>query len=191
MTTAARVIHFCGGVCFHKIIIFAALKIYDMKEIYINVENENDIYNTFGGPGELNDEFVDYVIGKLKESEILEPVQLVFQSPEPMNEQRVRDSLSMWIKKERHELQREERANKLHQLWLVIIGVVFVAISIAVELLVSEFSFTILSTIGAFALWEAANVWIVENPQLRLRRLLVKHMNNNYTVIFKTLNGDA
>ena len=161
-----------------------------MKEIYINVENENDIYNTFGGPGELNDEFVDYVIGKLKESEILEPVQLVFQSPEPMNEQRVRDSLSMWIKKERHELQREERANKLHQLWLVIIGVVFVAISIAVELLVSEFSFTILSTIGAFALWEAANVWIVENPQLRLRRLLVKHMNNNYTVIFKTLNGD-
>ena len=161
-----------------------------MKEIYINVENENDIYNTFGGPGELNDEFVDYVIGKLKESEILEPVQLVFQSQEPMNEQRVRDSLSMWIKKERHELQREERANKLRQLWLLIIGVAFVAVSIAVEVLVSEFSFTVLSTIGAFALWEVANGWILENPQLRIRRLLVKHMNNNYTVIFKTLNGD-
>lgn len=87
-----------------------------MKEIYINVESENDIYSTFGGPGDLNGEFVDYVIGKLKESEILEPVQLVFQSQEPMNEQRVRDSLSMWIKKERHELQREEHTNKLHQM---------------------------------------------------------------------------
>lgn len=161
-----------------------------MKEIYINVESENDIYSTFGGPGDLNGEFVDYVIGKLKESEILEPVQLVFQSREPMNEQRVRDSLSMWIKKERHELQREERANKLRQLWLLIIGVAFVAVSIAVEVLVSEFSFTVLSTIGAFALWEVANGWILENPQLRIRRLLVKHMNNNYTVIFKTLNGD-
>jgi len=161
-----------------------------MKEIYINVESENDIYSTFGGPGDLNGEFVDYVIGKLKESEILEPVQLVFQSREPMNEQRVRDSLSMWIKKERHELQREEHTNKLHQLWLLIIGVAFVAISIAVELLVSEFSFTVLSTIGAFALWEVANGWIVDNPQLHIRRLLVKHMNNNYTVIFKTLNGD-
>lgn len=161
-----------------------------MKEIYINVESENDIYSTFGGPGDLNGEFVDYVIGKLKESEILEPVQLVFQSQEPMNEQRVRDSLSMWIKKERHELQREKRANKLRQLWLLIIGVAFVAVSIAVEVLVSEFSFTVLSTIGAFALWEVANGWILENPQLRLRRLLVKHMNNNYTVIFKPLNGN-
>lgn len=161
-----------------------------MKEIYINVDSESDIYSTFGGPGDLNGEFVDYVIGKLKESEILEPVQLVFQSREPMDEQRVRDSISMWIKNENHDLQREERANKLRQLWLLIIGVAFVAVSIAVEVLVSEFSFTVLSTIGAFALWEVANGWILENPQLRIRRLLVKHMNNNYTVIFKTLNGD-
>ena len=87
-----------------------------MKGSYINVESESDIYSTFGGPGDLNGEFVGYVIGKLKESEILEPVQLVFQSREPMNEQRVRDSLSMWIKKERHELQREEHTNKLHQM---------------------------------------------------------------------------
>ena len=162
-----------------------------MKEIYINVDSESDIYSTFGGPGDLNGEFVDYVVGKLKDSELLEPVQLIFQSREAMDEQRVRDSISMWIKNEKHELQREEHTNKLHQLWLLIIGVVFVAISIAVELLVSEFSFTVLSTIGAFALWEVANGWIVENPQLRLRRLLVKHMNNNYSVIFKTLNGDV
>jgi len=161
-----------------------------MKEIYINVDSENDIYSTFGGPGELNGEFVDYVVGKLKDTELLEPVQLVFQSREPMDEQRVRDSISMWIKNENHDLQREERANKLRQLWLLIIGVAFVAVSIAVELLVSEFSFTVLSTIGAFALWEVANGWILENPQLRLRRLLVKHMNNNYTVIFKPLNGN-
>ena len=161
-----------------------------MKEIYINVESENDIYSTFGGPGELNGEFVDYVVGKLKDTELLEPVQLVFQSREPMDEQRVRDSISMWIKNENHDLQREERANKLRQLWLLIIGVAFVAVSIAVELLVSEFSFTVLSTIGAFALWEVANGWILENPQLRIRRLLVKHMNNNYTVIFKPLNGN-
>ena len=25
-----------------------------MKEIYINVESENDIYSTFGGPGDLS-----------------------------------------------------------------------------------------------------------------------------------------
>lgn len=48
-----------------------------MKEIYINVDSESDIYSTFGGPGELNGEFVDYVIGKLKDSELLEPVQLI------------------------------------------------------------------------------------------------------------------
>lgn len=162
-----------------------------MKEIYINVDSESDIYSTFGGPGELNGEFVDYVIGKLKDSELLEPVQLIFQSREAMDEQRVRDSISMWIKNEKHELQREEHTNKLRQLWLLIIGVAFVAVSIAVELLVSEFSFTILSTIGAFALWEVANGWILENPQLRLRRLLVRHMNENYTVIYKTMNGDA
>lgn len=161
-----------------------------MKEIYANVESESDIYSTFGGPGDLNGEFVDYVIGKLKDSEKLEPVQLIFQSREPMDEQRVRDSISMWIKNEKHELKREEHASKLRQIWMLIIGVVFVAVSIAVELLVSEFSFTILSTIGAFALWEAANLWIVETPQLRIRRLLVKHMNENYTIIFKPMNEE-
>jgi hypothetical protein len=161
-----------------------------MKEIYINVENESDIYSTFGGPGDLNSEFVDYVIGKLKESEKLDPVQLIFQSREPLDEQRVRDSISMWVKNEKHELKREEHTSKLRQMWMLAIGVVFVALSIAVELIVSEFSFTILSTIGAFALWEAANLWIVETPQLRIRRLFVKHMNENYTVIFKTMNEE-
>ena len=161
-----------------------------MKEIYINVESESDIYSTFGGPGDLNAEFVDYVIGKLKDSEKLDPVQLIFQSREPMDEQRVRDSISMWVKNEKHELKREEHASKLRQIWMLTIGVVFVAISIAVELMVSEFSFTILSTIGAFALWEAANLWIVETPQLRIRRLLVKHMNENYTIIFKPMNEE-
>lgn len=161
-----------------------------MKEIYINVESENDIYSTFGGPGDLSTEFVDYVIGKLKDSEKLDPVQLIFQSREPMDEQRVRDSISMWVKNEKHELKREEHASKLRQIWMLVIGVVFVALSIAVELIVSEFSFTILSTIGAFALWEAANLWIVETPQLRIRRLIVKHMNENYSVIFKTMNEE-
>lgn len=148
-----------------------------MKEIYINVENESDIYSTFGGPDDLNSEFVDYVIGKLKESEKLDPVQLIFQSREPLDEQRVRDSISMWVKNEKHELKREEHTSKLRQMWMLAIGVVFVALGIAVELIVSEFSFTIPSTIGAFALWEAANLWIVETPQLRIRRLFVKHMN--------------
>lgn len=144
----------------------------------------------FGGLGDLNSEFVDYVIGKLKESEKLDPVQLIFQSREPLDEQRVRDSISMWVKNEKHELKREDHTSKLRQMWMLAIGVVFVALSIAVELIVSEFSFTILSTIGAFALWEAANLWIVETPQLRIRRLFVKHMNENYTVIFKTMNEE-
>ena len=34
-----------------------------MKEIIINVDSESDIYNTFGGVGELNEEFIDYVLG--------------------------------------------------------------------------------------------------------------------------------
>ena len=162
-----------------------------MKEIYVNVECESDLYSTFGGPGDLNGEFVDYVISKLKDSEKLDPVQLIFQSREPLDEQRVRDSISMWVKNERHELKREEHTSKLRQMWMLIIGVVFVAISIAVELTVSEFSFTILSTIGAFALWEAANLWIVETPQLRIRRLFVKHMNENYSIIFKPMNDES
>ena len=162
-----------------------------MKEIIINVDSESDIYNTFGGVGELNEEFIDYVINKIKDSDLLEPVQLTFLSHEAMNEQRVRDSISKWIKKEKQDLQREERTNKLRQLWMLIIGVVFVAVSIAVELLVSEFSFTVLSNIGGVAIWESAFVWLVENPQLRLRRHFVKHMNNNYTVIFKTVDSEA
>ena len=38
-----------------------------MKEIIINIESENDIYSTFGGPGELNGEFIDYMIDKIED----------------------------------------------------------------------------------------------------------------------------
>lgn len=162
-----------------------------MKEIIINVDSESDLYSTFGGVGDLSEEFKDFVIDKLKDTDLLEPVQFIFVSQEAVDEQRVRDSISTWIQDEKHDIQREEHTNRLRQLWMLIIGVVFVALSIVVEVLVGEISFTVLSTIGAFALWEAANVWIVENPHLRHRRHLVKHMSNNYTIIFKTINGES
>ena len=65
-----------------------------MKEIIINVDSESDLYSTFGGVGDLSEEFKDFVIDKLKDSDLLEPVQFIFVSQEAVDEQRVRDSIS-------------------------------------------------------------------------------------------------
>ena len=43
---------------------------------------------------------------------------------------------------------------------------------------VPELLSEIVSTVGAFSLWEAASIWIVENPSIRLRKARLQMLSN-------------
>lgn len=81
-------------------------------------------------------------------------------------------------------LKREARINITRQLWMFILGALFITVSVSIEKFVDKVAFTILSTIGAFAMWEMAGVWIIQNPRLRQRRRMLRQLRDRCTIEF-------
>ena len=50
------------------------------------------------------------------------------------------------------------------------IGAVFITLWLVAAVFPGGFWPEILSIIGSFAIWEASNIWIVENPKIKTRR---------------------
>jgi len=66
------------------------------------------------------------------------------------------------------------------------LGVLFITISLALQPVVNVVWFTVLSTIGAFSMWEAASIWIVQNPKLSMRKRIVARLSKQLTYRFST-----
>ena len=47
----------------------------------------------------------------------------------------------------------------------------------------------LISIVGSFAVWEAANIWIVENPRNRLAKRTLKKLNSTRIVIEDMTEG--
>jgi hypothetical protein len=51
--------------------------------------------------------------------------------------------------------------------------------------------FTVLSTIGAFSMWEAASIWIIQNPKLRMRKRAISRLKERFTLSFVNTSNDS
>ena len=58
----------------------------------------------------------------------------------------------------------------MKQVRMFAIGLAFIAIWLLVKTITNVLIVEILSIIGSFAIWEASNIWIVEKPNIRLKR---------------------
>jgi hypothetical protein len=65
------------------------------------------------------------------------------------------------------------------------IGIAFIAGWLLAARQTESVSVEVLSIIGSFAVWEAANIWISEKPHIRLRKLrlmILKDTEVRFTV---------
>ena len=66
------------------------------------------------------------------------------------------------------------------------VGFAFVMLSTILESRIPTVLFTVTSTIGAFAIWEASAIWIIENPRIQLsrqvKRKLFKDMKLEFAI---------
>ena len=109
---------------------------------------------------------------------------IIIVTKQPVDEERMKQAFNDWYDEEFLLLKREARINIMRQLWMFIIGAMFIAVSITIEKFVDKVAFTILSTIGAFAMWEMAGVWIIQNPRLRQRRRMLRQLRDRCTIEF-------
>lgn len=156
-----------------------------MQSINLNVRDEEQLYSSFDPQGSLlSEETKAYLLSELRAGGRKDGMGLNVISESPMDEERFVGSIRRWIDDEQQSIQISQRRNSIQQLWMFGIGLAFVTLSLVLQPLVNVVWFTVLSTIGAFAIWEAAGFWIVRNPELRIRKRMVERLGDHITCQF-------
>ena len=163
-----------------------------MYILKLSVDNEKELYHAFD-PDEtqLSDEVVSYLSDRMTERNLGEEVDLQIISPDPVDEDKFRNAVAKWVSDEQRLIRIERRKNLLQMIWRFGLGMLFIIISLMVQSKVSAVWFTVLSTIGAFSIWEAANIWIIENPKLRMRKRVMEKMSGYITIRFVAQSSEG
>lgn len=142
----------------------------EKKHILLTVRDESDLYNPFD-ESFLSGDVIDFLSDRIKgtKGEII----LDIRSGCELDEERVRRTFVNQCSEFLAMLESDKRRNMFRQLIMFIIGIVFIVLWLAVSASMEGVGAEVLSIIGSFAMWEAANIWIVDNPEIRRDELLL------------------
>ena len=161
-----------------------------MYEIKLKIHEEADLYNPLDlDQVLLSDDVVSYILRKYEERpDIREKHVIHIYSDTPVDEERVRRNIRRYTEEEEKIMKRKQQRSRLKQLRLFIIGVAFIAFWLFIVAKTENILVEVLSIIGSFAVWEAANIWIVEVPELKLNRRRLTRLEETEVLI--TVEGD-
>ena len=146
-------------------------------EIKIKIHEEADLYNPLDPEGsELSDEVISYMVRKYQEKGRKEKHIIHIISDEPVDEEKVRNSFLAYSTKEEMIFGNERNRITLKQFTLFVIGILFISLWLFASSRTENLLVEILSIIGSFALWEAADIWIVEKPVMCIEEKRLKKM---------------
>ena len=154
--------------------------------IRIYIEKEDGLYNHFSPEKELSEDVIAYIQKKAYTKNALQPLLIQVISAEKIDEAAFYAAIGRWLAEEDAVIEKERRSSKVKQAWMFSAGTFFIALSLLLEAIIPALPFTILSTIGAFAMWEAAAVWIIKYPQLRMRKRMIKKLSSELSFEFQT-----
>ena len=158
-----------------------------MYSVTLNVENEEELYNPLDPQRNLlSDDVKAYLNNKLQARNQTDSLELCICAKAPFDEERFKTAMDRWIQEEDRSLHATAKRNWIQQAWMFGAGVLFIALSLALQPVVNVVWFTVLSTIGAFSMWEAASIWIIQNPKLRMRKAIVARVSKKLTYRFST-----
>ena len=144
--------------------------------IPIDVTDEQDLYEGFDAAGlTLSESLKGYLSDFMEDRKLGDNVRLELTSEHALDIDRFRQAYGEHIKKLRQRSQRDIKRQLFNALRLLGIGIVFVLIGIIFAGGMGEVTAAIVSTIGSFAIWEAAAVWLEEMPIIKAKdRILLR-----------------
>lgn len=155
-----------------------------MFDVRVKIDREEDLYCGFDETGlTLNGDVLDYITKALEERHKGEKLRLCFVSALDLDEGRLEQAIGRYMQSVERSVKRLKRSSWLNSLRLLAIGVVFIILGLAFESRMSAVMAAIVSTIGSFSVWEAANVWIQEFPAIRARERAVSFLKQSELVI--------
>ena len=161
-----------------------------MYEINLRIKDESELYNPLDESCRtLSGDVSDYLSEQYGKKELDDEIVLKIKCGGPVDYERVRRAFQELIREQEVHNKNQKRINRMKQLWLFCIGVVFVAAAILLDGILGSVPVELISIVGSFAVWEAANIWIVENPRTRLANRTLKKLNSTRIVIEEARGG--
>ena len=147
--------------------------------IKVKVTNKSEVYNSYDPDGlTLNEDMIDYIRSFSVKCRNANRVTIEFISDTSLDEEKLRKAFAIMLDDETQKLRQEKKRNNIRQLWMLGIGCLFIIMGLLLGSYTGELTAAILSSVGSFSLWEAAAIWIVENPKNRLKRRWLEHLKN-------------
>lgn len=151
----------------------------NVYEIKIRIKEESDLYNPLDPDQEtLSDDVTSYLEQKFSEqANIHGKPEVHFLSEKTVDEERVRRNFQTYIQREMDLLTKSQRRASVKQARLFLIGLLFIAVWLLIAVNTDNIVAEVLSIIGSFAVWEASDIWIVEAPEMRMKKRILKRLS--------------
>lgn len=144
-------------------------------KIKLRIHSEDELYNSFDEDNQtLSSDVTDYLYERYKEKGLRDKLEIHITSDENIDIEKLRSAFLGYCDSQRNQLLKEKKGNMIKQLWMFGIGVLFIAFGLYASDKLPALTGEIISTIGAFSMWEAASIWIVENPENRIKQRWIK-----------------
>ena len=144
-------------------------------KIKLRIHSEDELYNPFDEDNRtLSSDVADYLYERYKEKGLKEKLEIHITSDEDIDIEKLRSAFFSYCDSQRMQLLKEKNRNMIKQAWMFGIGVLFIAFGLYASDRLPALTGEIISTIGAFSMWEAASIWIVQNPENRIRQRWIK-----------------
>jgi len=154
--------------------------------IRLTIREEQELFNPYDDTL-LNEDVLSFLRERIKGTK--GNVSLCICSDSPVNEKRVRDAFAQSLTELKKNMDTERKFNTLNMIRLMVIGIFFILLWLYVSAGTDGVGPEILSIIGSFAVWEATNILIVDNPEIRINKLLLRILENA-EITFTTRQGD-
>ena len=149
----------------------------DDAVISIRIASEDDVFSPFDPAGmTLSDDIKSYMMDKLSAHRSFRRVKVNFICDTEVDEGRIRSVLIQSVDDSIKKLEKEKHLNIYSQLRLVIFGLSFISLWLALSVYLEQIWAEVLSIIGSFSIWEASNILIIVNPELKYRRLMLESL---------------
>ena len=157
-------------------------------EIKIKVNSESDLYNPLDETqSTLSNNMVNYLMSKIADVYRQDNIVLSIRSETVVDEERVKAAFHNLALEKEKQLNNQKRLNSLQQLRLFIIGLIFITAAILLNESINPILTELISIVGSFSIWEAANIWIVQNPKMRWKKRIL-HRLTSTKIIFPDKN---
>ena len=146
----------------------------------IKVDNEQELYNSFDKFDEtLSEDLISYINNKQEIATIKEKEDIEVISAEKIDENKFKKAFYKYCDEQLILINRKQKINRTKQIWLLIIGVLFIIFSILLADKISVIILEIISTIGSFSIWESANSWLLQSKTIKFSKLRIIKLKNS------------